>query len=153
MLVSQDPKTEIMTETLELTVASVEQAGETLAQKLANAGWEQEAASFARTVVQEYGLNVADHSRQNDAARLVMRVLLRPGCCQLIFEDSGMEWDYREQLHYAEQYEGMAERGRGLLLLNALTAYGDVCRINDKNIGLFVVPRYRNVEGQEGEPA
>lgn len=143
MLVSQDPKNEILNEKLELSIDSVEQAGEALAEKLVDAGWEKDAASYARTVVQEYGLNVVDHSRQNDVGQVDLRALLRSGSCQLIFEDSGMEWDYREQLHYAEQYEGMAERGRGLLLLNALTAYSDVCRINDKNIGVFVVPRNR----------
>lgn len=132
---------------IQVNSAAIEKTAEDVQRYLQESGWAADAAGYARLVVQEYGVNVIDHAPSTDA--FSVRLIFQPGCCVLVFKDNGHEWDFDERLDGMDAKDELSEGGRGLLLIEGLSCYAGVSRVDGMNVGFVVMAQNRQLLNED----
>jgi anti-sigma regulatory factor (Ser/Thr protein kinase) len=116
-------------------------------------GWPESSAGAAQLVAMEHGANVVDYGRLAPEDRLEFSLRLSSRNAQLLFRDSGREWDFAERLAYTMRQPVDSERGRGLRIIQAISRHVDLMRSDGRNTSCYYVNRSFRADclGTEGE--
>jgi DNA-binding response OmpR family regulator/anti-sigma regulatory factor (Ser/Thr protein kinase) len=133
------------------THEAVAELAEKIERLLRAEGWSIESAGAAQLLAMEHGANVVDYGRLRPDDCIDFRLRLSSQKAQLLFRDSGREWDSAERLAHTQQQPMDSERGRGLRIIHAISRHSDLIRVDGRNTSCYYVSSSFQASRPEGD--
>jgi len=110
---------------------------------LRKSGWDEESAAMVRLVAMEHTMNVVNHGGLPEHARCLYRLTASPSSCQLLFRDTGADWNAANRLRDSarRREDGSSECGRGLSMIHRLCNRVDYFRRDNRNHTFYVIEK------------
>ncbi len=136
-----DPRTVLLDEKISGLSDDLHRLATDIEQRLLAAGWSETAAGAVQLLVLEHGANAIDHGNLPDGAAISVQLRNEGERCALLFSDPGQKWNVKAGYASTVPESELAERGRGLMIIETIADSIEIYRRDDRNVTLYTIRR------------